>query len=415
MLGSIVAGRGVGTRHDTANDDGDSLDADEGVLQLVYIGSPENGFIEAGRAVDLLERDRVEFVRTTGRQLAVERVEGHMRIGVPLPWVSGRHCELRVHGALAQKSAEVIDLESRNGTRVCGATVDGSTHVQVGDVIEVGRSFWMLRHTDTPSDPARNASDGPEALEAAELEDLPHPLLPERANMLDRAARSSVPVLLVGPTGGGKRSLAEWMHARSGRPGPFVALDIGSWPDDEVEAKLTSRRGALPELVASADEGTLCLRGIDHVAQRLQAHVRSLIAETTHARGKDVRLIATSTRDLRAAVASGSFRRELYARLSGFEVRVPALRERLDRLGVLIRSFYRGASGPELHVTTEAFRYALAYDWPYNVRQLHQALTTAMTIASREGWVGQPVLAEALEQQLPGLVASRRDSSAPAH
>jgi transcriptional regulator with PAS, ATPase and Fis domain len=80
---------------------------------------------------------------------------------------------------------------------------------------------------------------------------------------------------------------------------------------------------------------------------------------------------------------------------------------------VLIRSFYRGASGPELHVTTEAFRYALAYDWPYNVRQLRQALTTAMTIASREGWVGQPVLAEALEQQLPGLVASRRDSSPP--
>lgn len=412
----------MGTRHDTANDDGDSLDADEGVLQLVYIGSPENAFIEAGRAVDLLERDRVEFVRTTGRELAVERVDGRMRIGVPLPWVSGRHCELRVHGAVGQKSAEVIDLESRNGTRVCGATVDGSTHVHVGDVIEVGRSFWMLRRTDTPSDPARKAPDGSggsggsersHASGATELEDLPHPLLPERANMLDRAARSSVPVLLVGPTGGGKRSLAEWMHARSGRPGPFVALDIGSWPDDEVEAKLTSRRGALPEIVASADEGTLCLRGIDHVAQRLQAHVRSLIAETTHARGKDVRLIATSTRDLRAAVASGSFRRELYARLSGFEVRVPALRERLDRLGVLIRAFYRGATGPELHVTTEAFRYALAYDWPYNVRQLHQALTTAMTIASREGWVGQPVLAEALEQQLPGLVASRRDSSPP--
>ena len=84
-----------------------------------------------------------------------------------------------------------------------------------------------------------------------------------------------------------------------------------------------------------------------------------------------------------------------------------------DRLGVLIRAFYRGATGPELHVTTEAFRYALSYDWPYNVRQLHQALTTAMTIASREGWVGQPVLAEALEQQLPGLVESRHGIAPP--
>lgn len=392
-------GRGVGTRHDTANDEGESLDADDGALRLVYIGSPENGFSEAGHAIDLLEGDRVQFVRTSGRRLAIRRSAATLEIGVPLPWVSGRHCELRMHGPLATRSAEVVDLDSRNGTRVCGATVEGSARLHIGDVIEVGRSFWMLRRTEASREGAHAAApdDG----------DLPHPLLPERASVLRRAARSNVPVLVVGPTGGGKRRLAEWMHAHSGRPGPFVALDIGSWPDEEVEGKLASRRGGLPELVAPADQGTLCLLGIDEVAQRLQAHVRTLIAETAGAGGRDVRVIATSTRDLRAAVAVGAFRRELYARLSGFEVRVPPLRERLDRLGVLMQAFYRGATGPELHVTTEAFRYALAYDWPYNVRQLQQALTTAMTIASREGWIGQPVLAEALEQHLPGIVESQ--------
>ena len=160
----------------------------------------------------------------------------------------------------------------------------------------------------------------------------------------------------------------------------------------------------MPQALLDADQGTLCLHGIDALSLTMQEQVRALVADAARAEGLDVRLVATSTRDLRAAVGEGSFRRELYARLSACEVRVPALRERLDRLGVLIRDFYRGPDGPELHVTTEAFRYALAYSWPYNVRQLRQALTTAMTIASREGWVGQPVLAEALEQRLPGVV-----------
>lgn len=406
----------MGTRHDTANDEEDSVDRDDGAHQLVYIGSPENGFAEAGRAVDLKWPERIEFVRTSGRRLSLGRDDGVLRIGIPLPWVSGRHCELRLHGGPHGHHAEVVDLESRNGTRVSGTTVEGSVALRVGDVIEVGRSFWMLRRTDAPAAPLEPSSpveDAGDLGQTDDLDELPHPLLPERAGVLERAARSSIPVLVVGPTGGGKRRLAEWMHARSGRPGSFVELDIGSWPDEELEARLSPRRGAMDELVASADRGTLCLRGIDDVARRLQAHVRSLIAEALNGQGGDARLIATSTRDLRAAVALGSFRRELYARLSGFEVRVPPLRERLDRLGVLIRAFYRGATGPELHVTTEAFRYALSYDWPYNVRQLHQALTTAMTIASREGWVGQPVLAEALEQQLPGLVESRHGIAPP--
>lgn len=395
----------VGILHDTAAED-DPPEPVSGRLELVYIGSPENGFSDAGRSIELLDRGSVVFGRAVGtRCLAVSRTPHVIEIGVPLPWVSSRHCELSLHQAASGRRVDLEDLGSRNGTRVCGQPVARHISLRAGDVLEVGRSFWMLRQVDRPTAGARGAGPDRDAGELPQhVADLPHPLLPERADTLARAARSTVPVLVTGPTGGGKRRLAQWMHAHSGRPGPLVTVDLGALSGDELEDRVvaSSRVGAAPVL-QQARGGTLCLRGLDVLSARMQAHVRALITEAAHAGGHDVRLIATSTRSLREAVADGSFRRELYARLSGFEVHVPPLRERLDRLGVLMRGFFESGDGPELHVTTEAFRYALAYDWPYNVRQLHQALTTAMTIASRQGWVGQPVLAEALQQHDPGF------------
>ncbi len=349
-------------------------------LHLVYIGSPENGLAQAGHVIDLAGVTTAVFGRKTqGRELGVARHGLVAEIGVALPWVSGRHCELNItsHDPLR---ATLIDLGSRNGTRLAGALVRGSAATELGQVFEVGRSFWMLRQG-----------------RVCRSEDPPHPLLDDDHEHLQRAARSRMPMLVSGPRGVGKRRVASWMHRTSGRPGSFVSVDL-SGPTSALRERLLPDSTATVPALRQARDGTLCLAGVDALSLQAQSLVREVLAAAADAQGLDVRVIVTSTRDLRQAVAQGTFGRELFARLSGCHVHVPGLHERADQLGVLIRSFFSGDLGPELHVTTEAFRFALDYAWPHNMQQLGQALTDAMTIASREGWVGRPVLEQAVEQ-----------------
>jgi len=108
----------------------------------------------------------------------------------------------------------------------------------------------------------------------------------------------------------------------------------------------------------------------------------------------DVRVVATSRDDLRSWIDKGKYRGDLYARLSGFEVRLPTLRERRDRLGVLLGGLCHAAR-TSASITTDAFRWALGYPWPYNVRQLVQAFTTAVTITGDDA-IGRPALEAAV-------------------
>ena len=350
-------------------------------LHLVYIGSPENGLAQAGHVIDLDGVTTVVFGRRTqGRELGLVRRGQLAEIGIALPWVSGRHCELDIT-TFDPLRATLIDLGSRNGTRLASAMVRGSAPLDVGQVFEIGRSFWMLREGRV------SRSDV----------DPPHPLLDEDTGHLQRAARSRMPVLVSGPRGAGKRRVASWMHRTSGRPGRFVSVDLAG-PTSALRERLTPDATSVPPVLREAKAGTLCLASVDALSLQAQSLVREVLAAAAEAEGLDVRVIVTSTRDLRQAVAQGKFGRELFARLSGCQVHVPGLHERADQLGVLIRTFFTGDLGPELHVTTEAFRFALDYEWPHNMQQLNHALTNAMTIASREGWVGRPVLEQAVEQ-----------------
>ena len=322
-------------------------------------------------------------------QLTQESAGRELRIGVPDARMSQRH--LWIERILDGWVAE--DLKSKNGTAVDGATIDRTT-LSDGALIEAGHTFFIFRHA-APSAPESDAT-----------------LLPSFAAELAKAAlvaKSRLPILLQGETGTGKEVLAAWLHRQSGRTGPLVPVNCGALPENLVESELFGYRkgafsGALedrPGLVRSADGGTLLLDEIGDLPLAAQAALLRVLQEEevtpvggTRPHKVDLRVIAATHRDLDAAAKDGTFRADLYARLSGFVARLPPLRERREDLGMLCAAILR-KSGVEAQLTIEAARALFAYDWPGNVRELEKALQSAAVLSQ-----GAPIELEHLPEQL---------------
>lgn len=226
---------------------------------------------------------------------------------------------------------------------------------------------------------------------------------------VDRLARTNLPVLLCGESGTGKELLARRLHSRSGRgSGPFVALNCAALPRELLEAELFGiERGvatgveARPGRFADADGGTLLLDEIGDLPLELQPKLLRVLESGEVARlgarrpvPIDVRIVAATHQDLAERVKAQAFRRDLYHRIAGATVRVPALRERPEDILPLAREFARraaAASGRRLDgLTLEAARLLLGYRWPGNVRELSYAIARAVALA--DGRVLHPEL-----------------------
>src|SRR5260370_29152938 len=157
--------------------------------------------------------------------------------------------------------------------------------------------------------------------------------------------------MLLGPSGCGKVLSSRAVHALSRRQGPFVGVNCGALPENLVEAELFgARRGAFTGadqdrvgLVLTADKGTLVLDEIGDLPVRAQPTLLRTLQErevlpvgATRPLAVDIRLVAATHRDLDELVRLHQFRADLLARISGFVIRLPPLRERLDDLGLLI-------------------------------------------------------------------------------
>ncbi|MDP9126452.1 MAG: sigma 54-interacting transcriptional regulator, partial [Pseudomonadota bacterium] len=186
-------------------------------------------------------------------------------------------------------------------------------------------------------------------------------------------------------------------HAQSIRAdGPFVAINCASLPETLIEAELfgyragaftgaekTGRRGK----IAQSDGGTLFLDEIGDMPLSLQARLLRVLDDrmvtplgTDEARPVDFFLISASHRCLHDMVAEGSFREDLYYRLAGIELSLPALRDRSDRaelIGNLLRELGRADGG----VTPAAWDLLMGHPWPGNVRQLHHVLRSAVALS----------------------------------
>ncbi|MCC6209617.1 MAG: sigma 54-interacting transcriptional regulator [Burkholderiales bacterium] len=213
-----------------------------------------------------------------------------------------------------------------------------------------------------------------------------------------RAAQTDSTVLLLGETGSGKELLAHAIHASSARAGrPFVGVNLAAVPETLLEAEFfgvapgaytgADRRGRDGKFKV-ADKGTLFLDEVGDMPLALQAKLlRALQDQEIEPLGSnkvikvDVRVIAATSRDLRALAAEGRFREDLYYRLSVLPVRLPALRERLADLPALAESLLESIAArtglPQRELDPSALALLAAHRWPGNVRELRNALEQA--------------------------------------
>jgi hydrogenase-4 transcriptional activator len=214
---------------------------------------------------------------------------------------------------------------------------------------------------------------------------------------IEQVARTDAPVLILGETGSGKEVAARAIHTRSRRAeGPFLRVNCGAIPAELVDSELFGHeRGSFTGAVSSrkgwferADGGTLFLDEIGELPAAAQVRLLRVLQDGTFQRvgGQqsltvDVRIVAATHRDLRAHVREGSFREDLWYRISVFPIALPPLRERREDIPAMVRHFAARA-GERLHgkpiVPSHRDTELLAsYAWPGNVRELAAVIERA--------------------------------------
>ena len=230
--------------------------------------------------------------------------------------------------------------------------------------------------------------------------------------LVRRVAPSGTAALLLGESGTGKELVAQAIHQQSGREhGPFVVVECSGLTESLFESELFGyEKGAFTGanqrkigLVESASGGTLFLDEVGDIPLGLQVKLLRLLETGTFRRvggvetlRADFRLIAATHRDLKAMVERGSFRRDLYYRLSVFPIHLPALRERSGDIVLLAETLLTRLAPGRAYTLSEAARVRLrAYDYPGNIRELRNILERAMLMAD-----GDTLLEEHLPPEL---------------
>ena len=228
-----------------------------------------------------------------------------------------------------------------------------------------------------------------------------HPALMEVLRSLRRVAPTDTTVLLGGESGTGKELFARALHAHSDRAdGPFVAINCAAIPETLLETELFGHeKGAFTGANARklgkfevAHGGTLFLDEIGEMPVNLQAKVLRVLEERSFERlgsnttlHVDVRLVAASNRDLRAAVSARTLREDLFFRLSVFPIVIPPLRERRSDVPLLashfVERFAREQNKRPPHLSSAAIAALEAHAWPGNVRELQNCIERAVILA----------------------------------
>nr|WP_294527969.1 sigma 54-interacting transcriptional regulator [uncultured Rhodopila sp.] len=219
-----------------------------------------------------------------------------------------------------------------------------------------------------------------------------------------QAAESGASVLISGESGTGKEVIARFIHNASRRAkAAFVALNCAAIPDHLLESELFGHeRGAFSGAIGrrigkleAADGGTILLDEISEMDLRLQAKLLRAVQEREVDRvgGQrpmkvDIRILATTNKDLLSEVKKQTFREDLYFRLNVIPLHIPSLRQRPDDIPVLARYFlrkYDSRSAPRFRSFSDAsIKAMLAYHWPGNVRELENAVNRAIVLATED-------------------------------
>lgn len=237
-------------------------------------------------------------------------------------------------------------------------------------------------------------------------------------------ARSRVPILLLGETGVGKEEFARGIHEAG--DGPYIALNCGGMARELLASELFgyadgaftgARKGGMTGKIEAASGGTLFLDEIGEMPLDMQPHLLRVLEQGEIYRlGENTprkvrfRLVAATHRDLRAEVAAGRFRMDLYYRVAVSTVHIPPLRERRGDIALIARHFLQRLvpDGAPPGFTRAALDVLHAYDWPGNVRELRNAIESALLLSD-----GAPIDVEHLPYELREACNARADDRGP--
>ncbi len=245
--------------------------------------------------------------------------------------------------------------------------------------------------------------------------------------MADRVAPSDATILITGESGTGKEVMSRYIHQKSKRAGgPFISLNCAAIPENLLESELFGHeKGAFTGAVArrigkfeEANGGTLLLDEVSEMHPSLQAKLLRAIQERIIDRigGKtpvkiDIRLIATSNRDLESYVKGGNFREDLYHRLNVINLALPPLRNRPSDIVQLAEMFdekYGEQNGlPKKKISTAAAARLKAHDWPGNIRELENTMHRAVLMSQEAEIEAASILISGQKQPAPEQSAAQ--------
>src|SRR5258707_9037465 len=243
-----------------------------------------------------------------------------------------------------------------------------------------------------------------------------------------QVAATDTTVFLQGESGTGKEVVARFIHQASPRRnGPFVAINCAALPEQLLESELFGyERGAFTGAYLSkaghievASSGVLFLDEVSEMSLTAQAKLLRVLQEREFQRlggtrvvKANVRVIAASNRDLQSAVPEGRFREDLFYRLRVFDIYIPPLRERRSDIPLLtdafLQGFNRSTGCSSAGLTSDAQDLLLQYDWPGNIRELHNALERAAILCE-----GGSIMTAHLSLGGHGFAALRRRGGLP--
>ncbi len=344
-------------------------------------------------------------LETTGFKVISLPPSGSLRIG------RGDECELRLEDALVSRRHAILrlnplsieDLGSANGTRLGSTVLPAATptSLPLGQAISVGRSLVLVRRAAAPAT-ADATGEKAHVTQHANLV-VRDPTMRKLYATVERLARGRISVLILGETGVGKEVVAEAIHRASPRrDARFLRVNCASLSESLLESDLFGHeRGAFtgasstkPGLIELADGGTVLLDEVGELPLALQAKLLRLLEtrETIrvgglHSRCVDVRFLFATNRPLELDVRAGTFRADLFFRLSGAVLNVPPLRERPAEIVPLAEAAIARAA-EQLHqhgsptLTEDARRALREHPWPGNVRELRNCIERAVLLCS---------------------------------
>ena len=308
---------------------------------------------------------------------------------------------------LAQAALELDKLYERLGecgyvlllTNADGAILHENSNAVLKGAFRVNRIGAPLTYSAVQHGEAMTPTHRP-SQHTLTLEDLAgeDPQMLRNVRSAYRIADSGVSVLIQGATGSGKEAFAHAMHLVSRRAErPFVALNCAAIPETLIESELFgykpgaftgARKEGMRGKILQSTGGTLFLDEIGDMPLTLQTRLLRVLEEqeivplgSESALKVDLHVIAASHRNLREMIANGTFREDLYYRLNGITLELPALRDRADKERVIHHALaVESGNGRPAAIEMDALQKLLAYPWPGNIRELRNVIRTALAI-----------------------------------